>query len=628
MIELDSAQRVARAREVRHDVVAQLTAGIHRTFKILFAVQWAVAVALAWKIAPAAEARVAFTFILGGMLCVPPILFARAAPYAWWSRHFMAVCQMAWSTLFMWLLEGRPEAQFHMFVSLAFLAFYRDIKVLLTATLASVSYPVIRLLLLPDNFAIGAQAWWRVFDHSIWMVAEAAVLVFTVRQGMKTVGNFANLIADLQLQNEGTAADMNERTAELTRSREQYRLIAETTRAIPFELDLAHGRFGYVGPQAEKMLGIPEARWKQSGFLDLLLPRARESQARRELDECVPGTFETLCSVVTGDDRVVELRWTVSCELVNDMRFIRGLMIDVTEARRMVRELAQGQKLESVGRIAAGVAHEINTSVQFISDSVRFVRHALKDVPRALADYRALSAGVLSGNDAVAAAKKANDTDEAADVDYFLKNAPDALDRALEGISRVGSIVRSMTEFAHPDARNMADVDLNRAIKTTLNMARNEYKSVAEVETDFGEIPPVHCHAGDFNQVVLNLLLNAAYAINDLVDGTNQKGRITIRTRVISDFVEVSIGDTGDGIPEAVRGRIFEPFVTTKEVGRGTGQGLALSRGLVVEKLKGSLHFETETGKGTTFFIRLPVSDAATMANSSDNESTNKQAAA
>jgi PAS domain S-box-containing protein len=628
VIELDSTQRAARAREVRHDVVAQLTAGVHGTFRLLFAIQWAVAVALAWKTTLPDESRVAFTIILGGMLCVPPILFARAAPLAWWSRHFMAVCQMAWSSLFMWLLEGRPEAQFHMFVSLAFLAFYRDGKVLATATLAGIAYPVVRILMLPDSFAIGASAWWRIFDHSIWIVVEAAVLTLALRESLTTVRNFADLIVDLQTTNESTAADMATRTDELRRSREQYRMIAETTRAIPFELDLAHGRFTYVGPQAEQMLGIAEANWKENGFLDELLPRDREAHARRELDECVPGTFETLCSVVTGDDRVVELRWTVSCELVDNMRFLRGLMIDVTEARRMVRELAQGQKLESVGRIAAGVAHEINTSVQFISDSVRFVRHALKDVPHALADYRALSAGVLSGKDVVAAARKAHDTDEAADVDYFLKNAPDALDRALEGISRVGSIVRSMTEFAHPDARNMADVDLNRAVKTTLNMARNEYKAVAEVETHFGDIPPVHCHAGDINQVVLNLLLNAAHAIEETVEGTSKKGRITVRTRAIGGFVEISIADTGDGIPEAVRGRIFEPFVTTKEVGRGTGQGLALSRGLVVEKLKGSLHFETETGKGTTFFIRLPVSDMGSMARSSDKESTNKQAAA
>jgi signal transduction histidine kinase len=327
--------------------------------------------------------------------------------------------------------------------------------------------------------------------------------------------------------------------------------------------------------------------------------------------------------VVANDNRVVELRWTVSCEVVNQKRVLRGLMIDVTEARRMVREIAVGQKLESVGRIAAGVAHEINTSVQFISDSVSFVRHALKDVPTALADYRALAAGVLSGKDAVAEARRASDTDEAADVDYFLKNAPEALDRALEGIGRVGSIVRSMTEFAHPDSRTAHDVDVNRSIRTTLNMARNEYKNVADLHTDFGDIPAVHCHAGDINQVVLNLLLNATHAIGDSVKGSGAKGRITVRTRLIGGFVEISISDTGDGIPESVRSRIFEPFVTTKEVGRGTGQGLALSRGIVVEKLKGSLHFETETGKGTTFFIRLPVSETAVQASS-----TNKQAAA
>jgi PAS domain S-box-containing protein len=623
VIEVESAQREARAREVRHDVVAQLTVGTHRTFRILFAVQWPIALLLAWNHSVPGESLILFTLILGGMLSVPAILFARAAPLAWWTRHFMALSQIGWSMLFLWLLEGRSEAQFHMFVSLALLAFYRDWQVLATATVAALSYPLFRMAMLPDAYVIGASAGWRIFDEAIWVGSEFLVLLLSVRQSLKTVQNFSEQAATLALGKEALGRNFDDRTRELERSREQYRLIAETTRAIPFELDLAHGRFTYIGPQAGKMLGFSEAAWKESGFLDKLLPRDREPDIRQQIDECMPGTFETLCSVVTADDRVVELRWTVSCELANEQRFLRGLMVDVTESRRLVREMAQGQKLESVGRIAAGVAHEINTSVQFISDSVRFVRHALKDVPHALGDYRALAAGALSGKDVTEAARKASDTDEAADVDYFLKNAPDALDRALEGISRVGSIVRSMTEFAHPDTRTKADIDLNRAIKTTLNMARNEYKTVAEVETDFGDIPAVHCHAGDINQVVLNLLLNAAHAISDVVEGTSSKGRITVRTRSIGDFVEISITDTGHGIPEDVRGRIFEPFVTTKEVGRGTGQGLALSRGIVVEKLKGSLHFETVTGKGTTFFIRLPKSDAAAA-----TESTNKQAAA
>ena len=619
---VDSASREARARDVRHAVVAQITVDAHRLFRILFAVQWLAAVLIAWKTAQPGDSRLLITLIAGGMLCVPAGLFTMAAPHSFWIRHWVAVTQMTWSMLFMWLLEGRSEAQFHVFTSLAFLAFYRDWPVLLTSTLTAIAWPVVRLAMLPDSYEINGAVWGRILDQAIWIAAEDAMLLIVIAQSMKSIMNFASNAAELQLTNERIGQAVSERTRELERSREQYRMIAETTRAIPFELDLAHGRFTYIGPQAQKMLGFTDAQWREDGFLDRLLPREREYAARQVFDDCMPGTFETLCTVITADDRAVELRWTVSCELVRDMRFLRGLMIDVTEARRLVREMAQGQKLESVGRIAAGVAHEINTSVQFISDSVRFVRHSLKDVPTALADYRALAAGVLSGKEVGDAARKALDTDEAADVDYFLKNAPEALDRALDGIGRVGSIVKSMTEFAHPDSRVMADVDINRAIRTTLNMARNEYKSVAELDIDFDPVlPRVHCHAGDFNQVVLNLLLNAAHAIGDAVGDSGRKGRITLRTRAIADFVEVSIGDTGDGILEAVRGRIFEPFVTTKEVGRGTGQGLALSRGIVVEKLKGSLHFETETGRGTTFFIRLPVSDTAISA-------TNKQAAA
>jgi signal transduction histidine kinase len=131
----------------------------------------------------------------------------------------------------------------------------------------------------------------------------------------------------------------------------------------------------------------------------------------------------------------------------------------------------------------------------------------------------------------------------------------------------------------------------------------------------------VPCNAGDVNQVVLNLLLNATHAVADVTEGTGRKGRITSHARHRRGSSKCR-SPIGDGIPEDVRARIFEPFVTTKEVGRGTGQGLALSRGIVVEKLKGSLHFETETGKGTTFFIRLPVSETATTA------ATSKQAAA
>jgi signal transduction histidine kinase len=214
---------------------------------------------------------------------------------------------------------------------------------------------------------------------------------------------------------------------------------------------------------------------------------------------------------------------------------------------------------------------------------------------------------VSEGSAGADAVRDADEAARAADLPYLVENVPKAFDRALDGLERVATIVRSMKEFAHPDSREMAPVDLNRAVAATLSVANNEYKYVAELETDYGEIPPVTCHVGDVNQVVLNILVNAAHAIGDVVGGTDRKGRIHVRTRQEGDAVVVSISDTGPGIPEAVREHIFDPFFTTKEVGKGTGQGLAIARSVVVEKHGGHLEFDTEAGKGTTFHIRLPI---------------------
>jgi signal transduction histidine kinase len=182
-----------------------------------------------------------------------------------------------------------------------------------------------------------------------------------------------------------------------------------------------------------------------------------------------------------------------------------------------------------------------------------------------------------------------------------------ALDRARDGLGRVAAIVRSMKEFAHPDRKEMAQVDINQAVSSTLVIASNEYKYVAEVETDFSTLPPVNCFAGEINQVVLNLIVNAAHAISDVVKGTANKGKIRVATRVLGDQVEIAITDTGKGIPVDVRSRIFDPFFTTKEVGKGTGQGLAIARSVIVDKHGGTLHFETEVGQGTSFYIRLLI---------------------
>ena len=199
---------------------------------------------------------------------------------------------------------------------------------------------------------------------------------------------------------------------------------------------------------------------------------------------------------------------------------------------------------------------------------------------------------------------------KAADLDYVLPEIPKAIQQSLEGVERVATIVRAMKEFSHPGTGQKSAVDLNHAIESTITVARNEWKYVAEVVTHFDpKLPPVPCLAGEFNQVILNLIINATHAIADVVgDGGNAKGTITITTRQDQDWAEIRVQDTGAGIPEKIRNRIFEPFFTTKGVGKGTGQGLAISRSVVVDKHGGTIAFETEIGKGTTFIVRLPIS--------------------
>lgn len=283
---------------------------------------------------------------------------------------------------------------------------------------------------------------------------------------------------------------------------------------------------------------------------------------------------------------------------------------DATEQLRAATELAAAQRLAAVGTLAAGIAHEINTPVQFVNDSLHFLRDAMCDVfalVEAMGNEHLAVTGHASQVQLDAAAAATDEAIEAADLRYLHDRVPRAFERCIEGLERVATIVRSMKEFAHPAQKAMSPTDLNRAIQSTLVVARNEYKYVAELATELGELPLVTCHVNDINQVVLNIVVNAAHAIGDVVKDTGQKGTITVRTLHEDDTVVIAIADTGGGIPETIRDRIFDPFFTTKGVGRGTGQGLAIARTIINEKHAGSLTFEAKRGEGTTFFIRLPV---------------------
>lgn len=280
------------------------------------------------------------------------------------------------------------------------------------------------------------------------------------------------------------------------------------------------------------------------------------------------------------------------------------------QARQMMEvQLRQSQKLEAIGQLAAGVAHEINTPAQYVGDNTRFLQDSFAQIQKMYGNHKELVAAARNGTLTPGMATKAEEVLAAADMEYLFDQIPAAIKETLEGVNRVTKIVRAMKEFSHPGGAEKSAADINHAIETTVAVARNEWKYVAEVELDLGrDIPAIPCFVGEFNQCILNLVVNSCHAIGDVVQqDPGTKGRITVRTRKDGDHVEISVTDTGAGIPPAARPHIFEPFFTTKGVGKGTGQGLAIVYGTVVKRHGGTVRFETETGKGTSFIMRLPI---------------------
>jgi two-component system NtrC family sensor kinase len=279
------------------------------------------------------------------------------------------------------------------------------------------------------------------------------------------------------------------------------------------------------------------------------------------------------------------------------------------ERQAMEIQLRQAQKLEAIGQLAAGIAHEINTPTQYVGDNTHFIEESWEVI-----------AGVLrSHQDVVRALREQRVTSEmmeaaekllgGASLEYLYEQIPAAIKATLEGVDRVTKVVRAMKEFAHPGSKEKTPADLNHSIETTITVAQNEWKYVADLKLDLEpSLPLVPCFLEGFNQSILNLVVNAAHAIGDVVkDEPGRKGTISIQTRRDGNQAVIRITDTGTGIAESVRPHIFEPFFTTKGVGKGSGQGLSIVHGAIVKKHGGEILFESEVGKGTTFILRLPL---------------------
>jgi len=408
----------------------------------------------------------------------------------------------------------------------------------------------------------------------------------------------------------------------VTRERERRRLELEL-HATQERFDEVAARIGevlwmrsleghvlYVSPAFERVWGLPRDGLTLDHVEDLVHPEDREP-LRAAMDRWAAGDEgEVEYRIVRLDGQVRRIH-TRGYPILEDGRVTRigGIARDVTEEVRLQQELRLAQKLEAIGQLAAGVAHEINTPSQYVGDNLTFIAEAFRDL-RPLLDA---CAGLASAG-AAADVDRLRELARQADLAFLVQELPTALQQTTAGIAQIKKIVQAMKEFSHP-SDEMKQIDLNHAIETAVTVTRNQWKYVAEVELDLSPgVTSVACHPSEINQVLLNLIVNAAQAIEDVAGaGGGAKGRIAIATRLDGGDAVITVADTGGGIPEAIRGRIYDAFFTTKAVGRGTGQGLAIAHRIVQEHHGGTIAFESTVGKGTCFTIRLPVVGAPGM---------------
>lgn len=408
----------------------------------------------------------------------------------------------------------------------------------------------------------------------------------------------------------------------LKRERDYIEQIIKETPALVVGI-APDGSTTFANPSIFRHTGYPTEEIIGKNWWRLFFPGDEYKQVDqlfRELERGPVRDYEMVLTTKTGDKRIVSWNSMNKYDESGKLTEIIGFGNDITrrkkaevERRLMEMQLRHAQKLESIGQLAAGIAHEINTPIQYIGDNIRFLQTSFGDLKTLHHQYENLLLAIKQNKANPDLIHETEATAKEVDTDFLISEIPNAIEQSLEGVDRVAKIIRAMRDFSHPGTSEKIPIDLNRAVATTLTVAGNEWKYVAKISTDFEEnMPLVPCLPGELNQVILNLVVNAAHAIGDVVgNGAKGTGVITATTRHGGDWAEIRIRDTGTGIPENIRDKVFDPFFTTKAVGKGTGQGLSLAHAVIVDQHGGTLTFETEMGVGTVFIIRLPLNPNA-----------------
>ncbi len=420
----------------------------------------------------------------------------------------------------------------------------------------------------------------------------------------------ARLNRQLEALVEQRTKQLNRRNAELLASEERYRNLVETMQEGILVID-GEGILTYVNRQMSSMLERAEDELIGKACSSIIVAEHKELFETKLKEAAGQSVLKFEMNFSRPDGRGVSTLVAPTTLLDGDGHYLGSFAVvtDITHLKQLQTQLLHAQKLESIGQLAAGIAHEINTPTQYVIGNARFLEEAFNDFLEVLDAHEALFEAVKKGFSPSSAMEHVEKSRENHQLESLFDEIPGAFHDTFEGLERIAGIVGSVKRFAHPGQDATAPADLNDAIRSTITVSTNEWKYVAELETDLDPaLPLVPCNISAINQVVLNLLVNAAHAISEKTDGgATGKGTITVRTKSLGDYAEIRITDTGAGIAENIRNRVFDPFFTTKSVGKGTGQGLAIARTIITEAHHGSIDFASEVGHGTTFIIRLPL---------------------
>ncbi len=394
--------------------------------------------------------------------------------------------------------------------------------------------------------------------------------------------------------------------AALIESKEKYQYLVENINDVIFSIE--NDKIIYISPTIKTVLGFNPIDLEGKKISDFIFEQDKEKYKNR-LNNIEPG--KPINNELRMLNKKGELRWIrISEKLIfkeNKIVESQGVMTDITEKKNLESQLIQSQKLESIGQLAAGIAHEINTPIQFIGDNTTFVRESFTNYIRLSNIFRNMINAIEKNVNIKKYIHNYKEILNSADINFLNEEIPTALSQTLEGVARVSEIVKAMKAFSHPGVEEKTLTNINDAIKNTIIVARNEWKYIANLITDLdNSIPDIPCLPGLFNQVILNLIINACHAIEERKKISPEKGEIKIKTKMENNFVVIEITDNGIGIPKENETKIFDPFYTTKEVGKGTGQGLSIAYDAIVNKHNGEIYFESEKNVGTTFIIKIP----------------------